>query len=176
MILLILTLSYFRDACRNFISLWKRKHESGQWLEIETAEVTPNHADFSAINASGIIFSNMVTTSHTKLDLESNGKTNSGTWKLQHMWTCIFAHCLWLSSAYLYINLGLEVIQRIIIFLSGLRGENSWRKIHWGYMKEQRVVWKPYTTLIVGCRRLGGSCLGSVNNACKYGFKGLPIW
>ncbi|KAL3030995.1 hypothetical protein AAZX31_02G004400 [Glycine max] len=70
--------SRLMDACRNFISLWKRKHESGQWLEIETAEVTPNHADFSAINASGIIFSNMVTTSHTKLDLESNGKTNSG--------------------------------------------------------------------------------------------------
>ncbi|KAL2991604.1 hypothetical protein AAZX31_10G004100 [Glycine max] len=65
------------DACRNFISLWKRKHESGQWLEIEPAEVTPNRADFSAINASGVTLSNVVTTSHTEMDSESNGKTNS---------------------------------------------------------------------------------------------------
>ncbi|XP_029125411.1 COP1-interacting protein 7 isoform X2 [Cajanus cajan] len=69
--------SRLMDACRNFISLWKRKHESGQWLEIEAAEVMPNCADFSAIDASGIILSNTVTTSHTELDSESNGKTNS---------------------------------------------------------------------------------------------------
>ncbi|XP_027936681.1 COP1-interacting protein 7-like isoform X3 [Vigna unguiculata] len=65
------------DGCRNFISLWKRKHESGQWLEIEAAEVTPNRAGTCAINASGIVISNMVTTSHAELDSESNGKTNS---------------------------------------------------------------------------------------------------
>ncbi|KAK7393713.1 hypothetical protein VNO78_22277 [Psophocarpus tetragonolobus] len=69
--------SRLMDACRNFISLWKRKHENGQWFEIEPAKVTPNRADFSAINASGIILSDMVTTSHTELDSESNGKTNS---------------------------------------------------------------------------------------------------
>lgn len=91
---MILLMSYFRDACRNFISLWKRKHESGQWLEIEPAEVTPNRADFSAINASGVTLSNVVTTSHTEMDSESNGKTNSGTRQLQHMWTFIFVHCL----------------------------------------------------------------------------------
>ncbi|KAJ1431529.1 hypothetical protein SESBI_07060 [Sesbania bispinosa] len=51
--------SRLRDACRRLTSLWKRKHESGQWLEIEAAEVTPNRADFS------------------ELDSESNGKTNS---------------------------------------------------------------------------------------------------
>lgn len=75
MIFLILTLLHFRDGCRNFISVWKRKHESGQWLEIEATEVTTNRADTCAINASGIVIS----ASHTELDSESNGKTNSGT-------------------------------------------------------------------------------------------------
>ncbi|ESW17895.1 hypothetical protein PHAVU_007G277200 [Phaseolus vulgaris] len=69
--------SRLMDACRNFISIWKIKHESGHWLEIEAAKVTPNRADSSAINASGIVVSNMVATSHTELDSESNGKTNS---------------------------------------------------------------------------------------------------
>lgn len=55
------------------MSLWKRKHESGQWLEIEAAEVTPNRADFSAINTPGVVFPD------TELGSESNGKTNSGT-------------------------------------------------------------------------------------------------
>ncbi|XP_028185666.1 COP1-interacting protein 7-like isoform X1 [Glycine soja] len=74
--------SCLMDACRNFISLWKRKHESGQWLEIEPAEVTPNRADFSAINASGVTLSNVVTTSHTEMDSESNGKTNSDVFSM----------------------------------------------------------------------------------------------
>ncbi|WVY96328.1 hypothetical protein V8G54_028479 [Vigna mungo] len=65
--------SRLMDGCRNFISLWKRKHESGQWLEIEATDVTTNRADTCAINASGIVIS----TSHTELDSESNGKTNS---------------------------------------------------------------------------------------------------
>ncbi|XP_014514245.1 COP1-interacting protein 7 isoform X1 [Vigna radiata var. radiata] len=65
--------SRLMDGCRNFISVWKRKHESGQWLEIEATEVTTNRADTCAINASGIVIS----ASHTELDSESNGKTNS---------------------------------------------------------------------------------------------------
>lgn len=57
------------------MSLWKIKHESGLWLEIEASEVTPNRADFSTIN-----------TSHTEMDSESNGgKTSSGTWQLQQI-------------------------------------------------------------------------------------------
>ncbi|XP_061361308.1 COP1-interacting protein 7-like [Gastrolobium bilobum] len=76
--------SRLMDACRKCMSLWKRKHESGQWLEIETAEVTPNCADFSAINASGIILSNIATTSHTELDTESNGKANSDVFPMDH--------------------------------------------------------------------------------------------
>ncbi|RDX88343.1 COP1-interacting protein 7, partial [Mucuna pruriens] len=79
--------SRLMDACRNFVSLWKRKHESGQWLEIEATEVTPNRADSSAINASGIILSNMVTASHTELDSESNGKTNSDVFSMDRQQT-----------------------------------------------------------------------------------------
>ncbi|GAB2210187.1 hypothetical protein Droror1_Dr00015447 [Drosera rotundifolia] len=37
-----------KEACSRFIHLWKAKHESGQWLEIEAAEA------FSPINVSGI--------------------------------------------------------------------------------------------------------------------------
>jgi hypothetical protein len=71
------------------MSLWKIKHESGLWLEIEPSEATwtPNHGDFSSINGSGIVLSNnMVNTSHTEMDSESiGGKTNSGTWQLQQI-------------------------------------------------------------------------------------------
>jgi len=69
------------------MSLWKRKHESGLWLEIEASEVTPNNVDFSAINTPGTVLSdNMVSTSHTEMDSENNGrKTNSGTWQLQQI-------------------------------------------------------------------------------------------
>ncbi|TKY53756.1 hypothetical protein E2542_SST25298 [Spatholobus suberectus] len=74
--------SRLMDACKKFMSLWKRKHESGQWLEIEAAEVTPNRADFSAINASGIIFSDKITTPCTELESESNGKTNSDVFSM----------------------------------------------------------------------------------------------
>lgn len=61
------------------MSLWKRKHESGLWLEIEATEAMSNCADFSAINTSDIVLSNnTVTTSHD-LNSQSNGKTNLGT-------------------------------------------------------------------------------------------------
>ncbi|KAL1330291.1 hypothetical protein HN51_047521 [Arachis hypogaea] len=69
--------SRLMDACRRFKGLWKRKHESGQWLEIEAGEVTPNRTDFFATNASSIILSNTATKSHTELESGSNGKTNS---------------------------------------------------------------------------------------------------
>lgn len=49
-----------RDACIKFKELWKRKHESGQWLEIEAAEALSSRADFSpSMNASGIILTSM---------------------------------------------------------------------------------------------------------------------
>ncbi|KAI4345821.1 hypothetical protein L6164_012913 [Bauhinia variegata] len=67
--------SRLMDACKKFIDLWKRKHESGQWLEIEAAEAMRNHTDFSAVNSSGIIFSSMASAS--ELDSEKNGKASA---------------------------------------------------------------------------------------------------
>ncbi|KAI8005209.1 COP1-interacting protein 7 [Camellia lanceoleosa] len=57
--------------------LWKGKHETGQWLEIEAAEAMSNRSDFSAINASGIMLSSMANKqneSHGDLASEDNGK------------------------------------------------------------------------------------------------------
>ncbi|KAJ0966507.1 hypothetical protein J5N97_023424 [Dioscorea zingiberensis] len=45
------------DACIRFMDLWKAKHESGQWLEIEAAEALSSRSEFSSFNASGIILS-----------------------------------------------------------------------------------------------------------------------
>ncbi|XVE65818.1 hypothetical protein DITRI_Ditri08aG0029800 [Diplodiscus trichospermus] len=52
--------SRLRDACVKFTELWKRKHETGQWVEIEAAEAISSRSDFSAMNGSGIVFSNMI--------------------------------------------------------------------------------------------------------------------
>ncbi|XP_077250756.1 COP1-interacting protein 7-like isoform X2 [Tasmannia lanceolata] len=66
------------DACLSFVELWKGKHETGQWVEIEATEVKASQSDFSSMNASGIIL-----TSETRhyvqgeLGTESNGKTSS---------------------------------------------------------------------------------------------------
>ncbi|KAG9445712.1 hypothetical protein H6P81_011840 [Aristolochia fimbriata] len=46
-----------KEACLRFMELWKRKHETGQWVEIEAAEAMSAHSDFSSINASGIMLS-----------------------------------------------------------------------------------------------------------------------
>ncbi|KAE9619161.1 hypothetical protein Lal_00047539 [Lupinus albus] len=62
--------SRLRDACKKFRDLWKRKHETGQWLEIEAADVMSN-------NPSGIILSNMSPASHTEYNSENNGKSSS---------------------------------------------------------------------------------------------------
>ncbi|KAL2325150.1 hypothetical protein Fmac_024208 [Flemingia macrophylla] len=63
-----------RDACTKFRDLWRRKHETGQWLEIEATETISNRSDLSAFNASGILLPNMASASHTELDSEGNGK------------------------------------------------------------------------------------------------------
>ncbi|KAL4296975.1 hypothetical protein GQ457_12G004340 [Hibiscus cannabinus] len=49
--------SRFRDGCIKFTELWKRKQETGQWLEIEAAEAMSSRSDFPAMNAAGIVFS-----------------------------------------------------------------------------------------------------------------------
>ncbi|KAK1260654.1 hypothetical protein QJS04_geneDACA002377 [Acorus gramineus] len=59
------------DACLRFVELWKGKHESGQWLEIEAAEAMSTRSEFSSVNATGIVFSNGIWGS------ESNGKTSN---------------------------------------------------------------------------------------------------
>ena len=75
----MLILSHVRDACTKFRDLWKRKHETGQWLEIEAAEMMSNRSDFSALNASGIQLPIMASASHTELESGNNGKASSGT-------------------------------------------------------------------------------------------------
>ncbi|KAG4949553.1 hypothetical protein JHK82_042764 [Glycine max] len=69
--------SRMKDTCTKFRDLWRRKHETGQWLEIEAAEMTCNRSDFSPFNVSGIILPSMASASHTELDSESNGKASS---------------------------------------------------------------------------------------------------
>ncbi|XP_061370798.1 COP1-interacting protein 7-like [Gastrolobium bilobum] len=69
--------SRLMDACTNFRDLWKRKHETGQWLEIAADEVMSNRSDFSALHASGVILPNMASGSHTELDSENNVKASS---------------------------------------------------------------------------------------------------
>ncbi|CAL5347456.1 unnamed protein product [Camellia sinensis] len=69
--------SRLMDACSRFVDLWKGKHETGQWLEIEAAEAMSNRSDFSAMNASGIMLSSMANKqneSHGDLASEDNGK------------------------------------------------------------------------------------------------------
>lgn len=41
------------------MELWKKKHETGQWVEIEAAEVMATNPNISAMNDSGIMFANM---------------------------------------------------------------------------------------------------------------------
>ncbi|XP_028769626.1 COP1-interacting protein 7 isoform X2 [Neltuma alba] len=65
------------DACKKFMDLWRRKHESGQWLEIEASEAIRSRLDFAPVNTSGIILSSMAAASHTELDSENNGKANA---------------------------------------------------------------------------------------------------
>lgn len=71
----ILNCQCHRDACRRYKELWKRKHETGQWLEIEAAEAMSNRPEFSAMNASGIVLSSM-TNKQNELP-ENNGKVTT---------------------------------------------------------------------------------------------------
>ncbi|XP_043710539.1 COP1-interacting protein 7-like [Telopea speciosissima] len=74
------------EACIRFMELWKEKHETGQWLEIEAAEAMSNRSDLSSMNTSGIMlpseikkqkeFSEAWPESRGELGLESNGKAN----------------------------------------------------------------------------------------------------
>lgn len=39
--------------------MWKGKHESGQWLEIEAAETVSSKSEFLTMHASGIMLSSI---------------------------------------------------------------------------------------------------------------------
>lgn len=39
------------------MDLWKSKHETGEWLDIEASEALSTRSEISATNASGIILS-----------------------------------------------------------------------------------------------------------------------
>ncbi|KAM3326789.1 COP1-interacting protein 7 [Capsicum chacoense] len=64
--------SRLRDACVRFMELWKKKHENGQWVEIEAAEAMANQLDIAAMNASGILLSNI-----TNKQFDSNSEMAS---------------------------------------------------------------------------------------------------
>ncbi|OWM70473.1 hypothetical protein CDL15_Pgr011949 [Punica granatum] len=64
--------SRLMDACTKFIDLWKRKHENGQWVEIEEAEALSGHLDYANMNASGIVISDMVNKLKVSLPESSN--------------------------------------------------------------------------------------------------------
>ncbi|KAJ7979844.1 COP1-interacting-like protein [Quillaja saponaria] len=57
------------DACKRFMELWKQKHETGQWIEIEAAEAMYTRSDLSVVNASGITLANVTSISHSELGL-----------------------------------------------------------------------------------------------------------
>ncbi|KAG7991784.1 hypothetical protein I3843_02G095900 [Carya illinoinensis] len=72
--------SRLMDACTKFMELWRRKHETGQWVEIAATEAMSNQSDFSAMNSSGIMLANVDNKQKdNELVLENNGKASSAT-------------------------------------------------------------------------------------------------
>uniref|UniRef100_A0A5B7B089 COP1-interacting protein 7 n=1 Tax=Davidia involucrata TaxID=16924 RepID=A0A5B7B089_DAVIN len=74
--------SRLMDACLRFMDLWKGKHESGQWLEIEAAEAMSSRSDFSTTNTSGIMLSSVANKhneSRNELASENNAKAGIDT-------------------------------------------------------------------------------------------------
>ncbi|PIN00795.1 hypothetical protein CDL12_26701 [Handroanthus impetiginosus] len=68
------------EACFRFVDLWKSKHESGEWLDIEAAEASSTRSDFLAMNSSSIVLSateNKHEESNHELASEDNGKSSS---------------------------------------------------------------------------------------------------
>ncbi|KAJ6828775.1 uncharacterized protein M6B38_361180 [Iris pallida] len=47
--------SRLKQACLQFMELWKVKHETGQWLEVEAVDLMSSRSGFSPFNASGIV-------------------------------------------------------------------------------------------------------------------------
>ncbi|KAJ8547220.1 hypothetical protein K7X08_010806 [Anisodus acutangulus] len=70
--------SRLRDACVRFMELWKKKHENGQWVEIEAAEAMANQLDIAAMNASGILLSNIANKQFVSNSEMASENGNSG--------------------------------------------------------------------------------------------------
>lgn len=49
--------SRLMEASGRFVDLWKKKHETGQWLEIEAAEAMSSRSEISSVNGSGFMLS-----------------------------------------------------------------------------------------------------------------------
>ncbi|KAG2262100.1 hypothetical protein Bca52824_069179 [Brassica carinata] len=75
--------SRLMDACLKFMDLWKKKHETGQWVEIEAAEVMASQANISAANDSGIVFANAANM-HVKSPSDSKANVNQEHVQGQH--------------------------------------------------------------------------------------------
>ncbi|KAK8956356.1 hypothetical protein KSP40_PGU008633 [Platanthera guangdongensis] len=75
------------EACTRYMQLWKGKHETGQWIEVEAAEALSYRSEFSPLNSSGIIlsgdsmrqkeFGEFLPGSGIDMSMESNGNTAS---------------------------------------------------------------------------------------------------
>lgn len=75
------------EACTRYMQLWKGKHETGQWIEVEAAEALSYRSEFSPLNSSGIIlsgdsvrqkeFGELWPGSGVDTSMESNGNTAS---------------------------------------------------------------------------------------------------
>ncbi|KAL9240297.1 hypothetical protein vseg_014535 [Gypsophila vaccaria] len=76
--------SRMMDACKKFVHLWKVKHESGQWVEVEATEATSFPADVPSTNASGIVLHNTNESSQGEAASETNGKSDHHHQSHQH--------------------------------------------------------------------------------------------
>lgn len=66
------------DACLRFMDLWKGKHESGQWLEIEAAETVSSKSEFLTMHASGIMLSSIANKHELQRELFSENDDKAG--------------------------------------------------------------------------------------------------
>ncbi|KAI3664281.1 hypothetical protein L6452_44766 [Arctium lappa] len=66
--------SRLMSACLRFMDLWKQKHESGQWVEIQAEDAMFSKSDYSAMNASGVVLSS-TTNIHNEPRSEATSET-----------------------------------------------------------------------------------------------------
>ncbi|KAL1832398.1 hypothetical protein ACET3Z_002049 [Daucus carota] len=67
------------DACLRFTDLWKGKHESGQWLEIEGAEAITSKSEFLTMHTAGIMLSSIANKHELQRESASESDDKAGT-------------------------------------------------------------------------------------------------